>query len=60
MNSLGDMCDKCHGDVCHPGHDLCEGCIADRQAERDLTSKAAAAATAENEARILNADEVTA
>lgn len=57
--STGDMC-SCRGDVCHPGYDLCEGCIADRQAEREITSQKAAAETAANEARILADDEVAA
>ncbi len=57
MTSLGDLC-AC-GDLARPGHDLCAGCIADRQAERTLTEKAAALLTAENEARIIAADEVT-
>ncbi len=53
----GDLCEAKHcNDLAHPGSDLCAGCIADRQAERELTMQAAAALTAENEAHIIDAD----
>lgn len=57
----GDLCatKECY-DLAHPGHDHCNACIADRQVEREITSQKAAAATAENEARTIDADEVVA
>jgi len=47
----GDLCKSKHcGDLAHPGNDLCINCIADRQAEREITAAAAAVVTAQHEA----------
>lgn len=50
MTALGDLC-VC-GDLALPGHDLCSGCIADRQAERAEVEREAAERTEQHEARV--------
>ena len=53
MTAYGDMCTSPHcGDIASPGHLLCTGCIADRQAERAAVSAAAVVRTAEHEASV--------
>ena len=51
MTALGDLC-SC-GDLALPGHELCAGCLADRQAERAQVEAEAAARTAAYEARVV-------
>jgi len=50
MTSLGDMC-AC-GDIALPGRDLCGGCLADLQAERQRIADEARRLTAQHEAEL--------
>lgn len=57
MTSLGDLC-TC-GDLASPGSDLCSPCLEDVRVARAELAAEIAHLTAENEARIIAADEVT-
>lgn len=49
----GDLCSSAHcSDLAQPAHDLCAGCLADLQAERDQVSREAVRLTAEYEAQV--------
>lgn len=49
----GDMCASLHcSDLALPGHELCAGCYADVQVERDRVDAEAARLTAEHQERV--------
>ena len=50
---MSDLCSSpfC-GDIALPGHDLCAGCIADLQAEREQIAAEARRLTVEHQAQV--------
>lgn len=53
MTHYGDLCASEHcADLASPGHTLCSGCIADRQAERAAVAREATERTEAHEAEV--------
>ena len=53
MTHYGDLCASPYcGDLASPGHSLCTGCLADRQAERAAVERHAVELTEAHEAEV--------